>query len=166
MQQNQCFNFALKEGYNVSGIYIDDGYTAKNTNRPKFQQLLTDIKSKKSNINAVIVWRCDRMVRNNGIYHSTIVPKFAKYGVLLLSATENNDINNPYGRYIRNTQINNAELESELTSIRTIQNLKEKARQGYFPGAIPPVGYIREKIDGKKIIIPDKEKAPYLREVF
>ena len=166
MQQNQCFNFALKEGYNVTGIYIDDGYTAKNTNRPKFQQLLTDIKSKKNNINAVIVWRCDIMVRNNNIYHSTIVPKFAKYGVLLLSATENNDITNPYGRYIRNTQINNAELESELTSIRTKENLKEKARQGYFPGSIPPVGYKRVIESGRKIIVPDETKSTFIKEVF
>lgn len=170
MQQNQCFNFAQKEGYNVTGIYIDDGYTARNANRPKYKQLLEDIKHRKNNIDAVIVWRCDRMVRSNSIYHSQIVPKFGQYGVLLLSATENNDVNNPYGRYIRNNQINNAELESELTSIRTIENLKEKARQGYFPGSIPPVGYIREKLSkeqgGKKIIVPDKQKAPYVKEVF
>lgn len=166
MQQNQCFNFAQKEGYNVIGIYIDDGYTARNPNRPQYKKLFEDIKNKKNGIEAVIVWRCDRMVRNTGLYHSQIVPKFAQYGVDLLSATENNDMNNPYGRYIRNNQINNAELESELTSIRTIENLKEKARQGYFPGAIPPVGYVREKIDGKKVIIPDKAKAPYIKEVF
>ena len=157
MQQNQCLNFALKEGYDVIDTYIDDGYSAKNIIRPQFQKLLQDIKKTSNHIEAVIVWRCDRMIRNNSLYHSTIVPKFAKYGVLLLSATENNDVNNPYGRYIRNTQINNAELESELTSIRTKENLKEKARQGYFPGSIPPVGYIRIKVDGKKIIVPDKE---------
>lgn len=171
MQQNQCFNFAQKEGYIITKTYIDDGYTARNINRPQFKKLLEDIKYKKNNINAVIVWRCDRMVRNNAIYHSEIVPKFAKYGVVLLSATENNDIS-PYGRYIRNTQINNAELESDLTSIRTIENLKEKARQGYFPGSIPPVGYMREKINkknsstSKKIIKPDPEKAGYIKEVF
>ena len=166
MQQNQCFNFAQKEGYMVIGTYIDDGYTARNENRPKYKQLLNDIKKKTNNIDAVIVWRCDRIVRSNSIYHSQIVPKFGKYGVLLLSATENNDINNPYGRYIRNTQINNAELESELTSIRTKENLKEKARQGYFPGAVPPVGYKRDKQDGKKVIIPDKTKAPFIKEAF
>ncbi len=166
MQQNQCFSFAQKEGYNVIGIYIDDGYTARSTNRPKYKQLFEDIKLKKNDIDAVIVWRCDRMVRNNAIYHSQIVPKFAKYGVSLLSATENNDIDNPYGRYIRNTQINNAELESELTSIRTIANLREKAKQGYYPGAFPPVGYKREKIDGRKIIVPNPEEAPYIKDVF
>ncbi len=106
------------------------------------------------------------MIRNTGLYHAQIVPKFAQYGVELLSATENNDMNNPYGRYIRNNQINNAELESELTSIRTIENLKEKARQGYFPGSRAPVGYIRDKIDGKKVIVPDKQKAPYIKDVF
>lgn len=166
MQQNQCFGFAQKEGYNVIGVYIDDGFTARNPNRPQYKKLFEDIKNKKKGINAVIVWRCDRMVRNTGLYHSQIVPKFAQYGVELLSATENNDMNNPYGRYIRNNQINNAELESELTSIRTIENLKEKARQGYFPGAKPPVGYIREKMNGKKIIVPDKTKAPFVKEAF
>lgn len=166
MQQNQCFKFAEKENYNVVGIYIDDGYTARNENRPKFKQLFEDIKHKKNRIDAVIVWRCDRIVRNNALYHSKLVPKFAQHGVALLSATENNDVNNPYGRYIRNTQINNAELESELTSIRTIENLKEKARQGYFPGAIPPVGYKRVKIDGKKIIVPDEEKTQFISDIF
>ena len=166
MQQTQCFNFAMREGYNVIGTYIDDGYTARNPNRPQYKKLFEDIKSKKNGISYVIVWRCDRMVRNTNLYHSEIVPKFAKYGVGLLSATENNDMNNPYGRYMRNTQINNAELESELTSIRTKENLKEKARQGYFPGSIPPVGYVRGKVDGKKIIVVDKEKAPYVKEVF
>ena len=166
MQQNQCFNFAQKEGYKVIGVYIDDGYTARNPNRPQYKKLFEDIKNPKNGIEAVIVWRCDRMVRNTGLYHSQIVPKFAQYGVALLSATENNDMNNPYGRYIRNNQINNAELESELTSIRTIENLKEKARQGYFPGAIPPVGYVREKIDGRKVIVPDKTKAHYIKEIF
>ena len=166
MQQNQCFGFAQKEGYNVIGVYIDDGYTARNPNRPQYKKLFEDIKNRKKGINAVIVWRCDRMVRNTGLYHAQIVPKFAQYGVALLSATENNDMNTPYGRYIRNNQINNAELESELTSIRTIENLKEKARQGYFPGSKPPVGYIRDEIDGKKVIIPDKTQAPYVVEAF
>jgi len=166
MQQNQCFNFAEKEGYKVIGTYIDDGYTARNPNRPQYKKLFEDIKNRKNKINAVIAWRMDRMVRNTGLYHSQIVPKFAQYGVELLSATENNDMDNPYGRYIRNNQINNAELESELTSIRTKENLKEKARQGYYPGAIAPVGYIRVKIDGKKVIVPDEVKAPFVKEIF
>ncbi len=32
MQQNQCLNFAERNGYQVTNIYIDDGYTAKNMN--------------------------------------------------------------------------------------------------------------------------------------
>ena len=39
MQQNQCFNFAEKEGYKVIGTYIDDGYTARNPNRPQYKKL-------------------------------------------------------------------------------------------------------------------------------
>lgn len=55
MQQNQCFGFAQKEGYNVIGVYIDDGFTARNPNRPQYKKLFEDIKNKKKGINAVIV---------------------------------------------------------------------------------------------------------------
>lgn len=166
MQQNQCLNFAQKNGYQISNIYLDDGYTAKNMNRPQFKKLLEDIKKRSNGISAVIVWRCDRLVRNTDNYFAQMMPHFVKHGVSLLSATENNDVDTPYGKYMRNTQINNAELESGLTSLRTRANLREKAEQGYFPGSIPPVGYKRINKNGKKIIIPDPEKAPYIKQVF
>ncbi len=85
----------------------------------------------------------------------------------MLSATEPNEgKNNPYGKWMRNTQINNAELESDLISIRTVMNLQEKARQGYFPGARVPVGYKRITDHGKKIIVPDEEKRHYIEKIF
>ena len=166
MQQNQCLNFAQSNNYQVTNIYIDDGYTAKNMNRPQLKKMLEDVKKRSNGISAVIAWRCDRVVRNNSNYFAKIIPHFEKYGILLLSATENNDMNTPYGRYIRNNQINNAELESGLTSIRTIENLKEKARQGYYPGAIVPIGYKRIEKNRKKIIIPDVEKAHFVKQLF
>ncbi len=96
--------------------------------------MIEDIKKRKNGIEAVIAWRCDRMVRNTDNYHADFKPIFAKYGVTLLSATEQNDVHTPYGRYMRNQQVINAELESDLTSIRTIENLKEAANQGRYQG--------------------------------
>ena len=167
MQENQDLIFANKNGIYVppENIYIEDGYTAKNMNRPKLQQLIQDIKTRKKNISTVIVWRIDRLSRNTDDYYTIFKPLFEKYGIELLSATENNDMDNPYGRYIRKNQLNNAELESELTSIRTKYNLEEMARQGRFPGSRPPVGYKRIVEDRRKIIVPD-DNAHFIKDIF
>ena len=166
MQENQNRLFANKMGFEVKNVYIDDGYSGKSINRPKLNELLKNIKKRNYEIDAVIVWRCDRLSRNTDYYYGVIKPTFEKHGIQILSATEPNDMDNPYGRYMRNNQINNAELESGLISIRTIENLKEKARQGDYPSSIPPVGYKRERVNGKSIVVIDEEKAPYVERIF
>ena len=165
MQQNQCAKFADMSGLKLIRTYIDDGYTAKNMKRPQLLQMLTDIKKEKG-LYAIVVWRLDRLCRNTDDYHATFKKLFSKYGVELLSATENNDMSNPYNRYMRNLQINNAELESNLTSIRTIANMREKARQGYYPGHKPPVGYTRKIINKINTCVIDWPVAKYVKKII
>ena len=165
MQKDQCTNFAVKNGFEVLKCYVDDGYTARNMKRPQLQEMLEVLK-KYRDIYGVVVWRLDRLCRSTDDYYTNFSSIFKKHNIELLSATENNDMNNPYGRYMRNIQINNAELESNLTSIRTIANMREKAKQGYYPGAIPPIGYKRVKIDKRKHIVLDEEKAPMVQYVL
>lgn len=165
MQQNQCMQFAQSHGLSMAGVYVDDGYTAKNMNRPQLKIMLEVLKKSKD-IKGIVVWRLDRLCRNTDDYYIKFKQMFDKYGIQLLSATENNDMDNPYGRYMRNMQINNAELESCLTSIRTKANLKEKAMQGYFPGARVPLGYTRKIIDKRNTVVIDEEKAPYVKNIM
>ncbi len=170
MQEKEDTNFAKRHKLLITGKYTDAGYTGKNMNRPQLKQLLADIKSKKKDFDAVIVWRCDRLIRNNDSYHSIIKPLFDKYDIAILSATENNDTTNPYGKYMRNMQINNAELESDINSIRTIANLRQKCEQGDSPVARPPIGYKRKsKKHGKKAsgkIILDTDTCFYVKKIL
>lgn len=167
MQENQCRNYISRLNGTVRKVYVDDGYSGRSLKRPQLKQLMDDIKVKKNRVSAVVAWRCDRMIRSTEYYQRNLRPLFAKYGVVLLSATEPNEgRNNPYGKWMRNTQINNAELESDLISIRTIMNLQEKARQGYFPGARVPVGYKRITDHGKRIVVPDEEKRHFIEKIF
>lgn len=164
MQEDQCRKYIERLNGAVNKVYIDDGYSGKNLNRPQIKQLMEDLKSKKNRVTAVVTWRCDRMIRSTDYYYQVLKPLFGKQGVTLLSATEPNEgQNNPYGKWMRNSQINNAELESGLISIRTVMNLQEKARQGHYPGARVPVGYKRNK---NREIIPDEEKRHYIEKIF
>jgi DNA invertase Pin-like site-specific DNA recombinase len=54
--------YCRDNGYKVYDIYIDDGYTGLNFDRPDFQRLLTDIENKK--VNLVITKDLSRLGRD------------------------------------------------------------------------------------------------------
>ena len=42
--------YAIENNFEIQDVYIDDGYTGANLNRPEFQRLINDAKSKRFNI--------------------------------------------------------------------------------------------------------------------
>lgn len=91
MQEDQCRKYIERLNGAVNKVYIDDGYSGKNLNRPQIKQLMEDLKSKKNRVTAVVTWRCDRMIRSTDYYYQVLKPLFGKQGVILLSATEPNE---------------------------------------------------------------------------
>lgn len=61
-QEARLKNFCLAKGYEVYKVYEDAGISAKNTNRPKFQEILQDMKDK--NINLILAYKLDRITRS------------------------------------------------------------------------------------------------------
>lgn len=43
---------------------------------------------------------------------------------------------------------------------------REKLRRGEFPAGLVPTGYLNETIDGKKSIVLDPERAPFVKKCF
>jgi len=48
--------------YEIYKVYREEGVSAKNTNRPKFQEMIQDMKDGK--INKIIVYKLDRLTRS------------------------------------------------------------------------------------------------------
>ena len=63
-------------------VYEDEGFSGKNLNRPKFKELINDIKSNK--INLLICYRLDRISRNVADF-STTLELLQKYNVNFVS---------------------------------------------------------------------------------
>ena len=76
-------------------IYKDAGYSGKNTKRPDFQRMLSDIKNKK--INHVVIYKLDRLGRSI-IDFSDLWNTFEKYGVSLSCSTQDIDTSSPMGK--------------------------------------------------------------------
>src|SRR5690625_930415 len=62
-QESMIKEFAKKKGYEVYDIYSDGGYSGKNFDRPEIQRLFNDVDNDK--IDFILVWKVDRLSRNN-----------------------------------------------------------------------------------------------------
>lgn len=164
-QTNTCLEFAEKQGYLVKRIFIEEGLSAGSLNRPEAQKLLKFCNDSNGNVNAIIVWRLDRLSRFCVDYHGTIRPILINRNIKLLSATEFN-ADTIEGEYMRNIMMCNAEYELSLIRFRTKENMKTIARGGRRP-AKAPIGYLNiGKKDEPKQIIVDKETAPFIKRAF
>ena len=164
-QKKVCCEFAQKNGYNVDKIFVDEGKSAKNLDRPEIQELMNYCAKKKNNIEAVIIWRLDRISRNNTDYHGVLRPLLAKKGIKLLSATEAN-VETIEGELMRNIGMSFAEYERQVIGARTIAGLRQKASQGEYPHQAP-IGYKNvSREDGSKTVVIDENTAFYIKQAY
>ena len=164
-QKKVCSEFADKNGYLVDRVFVDEGKSAKNLERPEIQELMAYCSKKKNDIKAVVIWRLDRISRNNTDYHGILRPLLAKRGIKLLSATESN-VETIEGELMRNIAMDFAQYERQVTVTRTLAGLRQKAEQGEYPHKAP-LGYKNlSREDGSKTIVIDEKYAFYVKRAF
>lgn len=133
-------------------IYEDEGYTGYNTNRPKFQEMLQDIRDNK--IDTVVFYKLDRISRNVSDF-SNLVTELDDYDVSFLSATESIESVTPSGRAMMFMISVFAQLERDTIAERIRDNMLELAKTGRWLGGTTPTGFKSEQVenitvDGKK----------------
>ena len=79
--------------------YTDKGYSGKNTDRPKFQELVRDIK--RGLIAKVVVYKLDRISRSI-LDFANMMELLQQYNVEFVSSTEKFDTSTPMGRAMLN----------------------------------------------------------------
>ncbi|GAA0177795.1 recombinase family protein [Clostridium sediminicola] len=124
-------------------IYEDEGFSGGNMNRPQFQKLLEDAKSKKFNI--LICYRLDRISRNVANFSSTL-EVLQKYNIDFISIKEQFDTSCPMGRAMIYIASVFAQLERETIAERIKDNMLELSKTGRWLGGTPPLGYTSKPI--------------------
>jgi DNA invertase Pin-like site-specific DNA recombinase len=147
--------------------YIDKGYSGKNTDRPKFQELVRDIEN--GLISRVIVYKLDRISRSI-IDFANMMELFQKYNVEFVSSTEKFDTSTPMGRAMLNICIVFAQLERETIQKRVTDAYYSRCQKGFHMGGNTPYGYNLEPtvLEGirTKMLAIEPEAADHVRLMF
>ncbi|WFD08790.1 recombinase family protein [Tepidibacter hydrothermalis] len=124
-------------------IYEDEGFSGGNTNRPKFQELVQDIKKKKFDV--LICYRLDRISRNVADFSSTL-ELLQDYNISFVSIKEQFDTSTPIGKAMVYIASVFAQLERETIAERIRDNMMELAKTGRWLGGQTSLGFKSQQI--------------------
>lgn len=161
-QERHCRDYALKNGYEIAEVFIEQGESAKTAQRTELQRLLSFCADKKNQVNAVISYKIDRISRNTDDY-SQIRILLKRYGVEIKSTSEYFE-NTPAGRFMENIIANVAQFDNDVRTERSIGGMRDAMKEGRYVWAAP-IGYINHRIQGKSTIKPN-ETARVVQETF
>ena len=122
-------------------VYIDKGFSGKDTDRPQFQEMIEAVK--RGEIRRVICYKLDRISRSV-IDFVAMMEILQQYDVEFLSCTEKFDTSTPTGRAMLSICIVFAQLERETIQMRVDDAYKSMSRKGFFMGGRVPYGFRRE----------------------
>lgn len=127
----------------------DEGISGATTERPCFQQMMTDIQN--NIINMVVCYMIDRISRNIKDF-CNIYFTFQEHNCRFVSVKENIDDTTPMGRAMLYICQVFANLERDNTRERIVDNMEHIESMGYWASGLPPFGYDLAKITaaGKK----------------
>lgn len=160
-QKKLLAKYAQEHGFEHTKIYVDDGYTGTNFNRPGFEEMLDDIEM--SYVSTVIVKDCSRFGREYlqvGYYTEKYFPEHDIRFIAINDGVDSQNSEDDFGAF-RNV-INEMCAKDISRRIRSTHKLRGSAGE---PLAPPPFGYMKDPENPKRWII-DKEAAEIVREVF
>lgn len=167
-QKKMNLDFAFRNNIEIVRTFIDDGFSAKDFNRPSWKDLEKEIAKNKHKIDFLIVWKYDRLIRNAAEGLSFLERLEKKWNVVLVSVMENFGIDpsSPYFFKHRADLLVSAEFERRLISDRVKMGNWSAKDSGRFIGKAP-IGYLNARdAEDRPIIIIDSQKKPLIESVF
>ena len=163
-QKSLLFQYVKENKLKVYDIYIDDGYSGTNFDRPDFNRLLNDIELGK--INMVITKDMSRLGRDYIGTGNLIEKYFPEHKVRYIAVTDNIDTyldssNNDIAPF--KAIMNDMYAKDISKKIKT--SLKAKRKEGKWVGSRTPFGYIIDPNDKNHLIIQE-EQANIVRRIY
>ena len=142
-------------------IFEDAGYSAKNTDRPRYQQMMARLRT--GEFSHLIVWKIDRISRNL-LDFAAMYEELKRLGVVFVSKNEQFDTSTAIGEAMLKIILIFAELERKMTSERVTAVMVSRANNGQWNGGRIPFGYAYDKVT--KIFSINEKEAATVRAIY
>lgn len=153
--------------YVIADVYIDDGQSGTDYERPDFQRMIHDVEVGK--VNCIICKNLSRAFRNysdQGYFLESFFPRFNTRFITLGDPKVDTFIN-PEAVNGMEVPING--LMNDRFAYKTSSDIRRtfdtKRRNGEFIGAFAPYGYAKDPKDKNSLII-DPEAAQVVKDIF
>lgn len=164
-QKDYISRYVIENGWNLTDIYIDDGYTGTNFNRPEFKRMLKDLEAKK--INMVITKDMSRLGRDyidTGYYIERYFPEHDIRYIAINDGIDTFALNNSNNDMSPFKSVMNDMYAKDISKkIRT--SLSVKKRNGEYTGAFTPYGYIKDPKDKNKLLV-DPDTVGIVKRIY
>ena len=156
VQRSELINYARYAlGIEDYEVFEDAGYSAKNTDRPDYQAMMSRIRT--GEFSHVLVWKIDRISRNL-LDFVAMHQELKELGVTFVSKNEKFDSSTAMGDAMLKIILVFAELERNMTSERVSTVMVSRASSGHWNGGKIPFGYSWDK-ETKTFSIVEDEAA-------
>lgn len=148
----------------LAGIYVDNGWSGTNFDRPDFQRMLGDVRAER--INCIVVKDFSRLGRNYVETGHYLQDFFPLYHLRFISVNDHYDslTSDPGSMAIAMKNIVDDYYSKDL-SRKVSASLDVKRKEGIHNWGHPPYGYVRAP-DNPAFWIIDTEVAPYVEMMF
>lgn len=137
-QREKIAALAGLHDWNLTGMIEDPGFSAGTTNRPGLQEVLSQVRSRK--VKAVIIYKLDRLTRNQKDLLN-LLETFNRYGVRLVSVSEQLDTSSASGRFFISMLGGISEWEKGVISERTEVAINQLRKDKKKFTRHPPLGW-------------------------
>lgn len=162
-QKMMLTEYAIRQGWEIQGVYSDDDYTGADRNRPNFNKILKLAEERK--IDIILCKSQSRFTRELELVEKYINGLFIEWGIRFVGLVDNADTDvkgNKKSRQI-NGLVNEWYLEDLSENIKSI--LKSKRQKGLYTGGLPLYGYKKDPNQKGHLII-DPVAADVVKDIF
>jgi len=139
VQRRELIAFAdLVLGITDYEVFVDPGYSAKNTDRPDYQRMMERLRT--GEFSHLLVWKIDRISRNL-LDFANMHAELKSLGVAFVSKNEQFDTSTAMGEAMVKIILVFAELERQVTAERVTAIMLSRADSGKWNGGRVPYGY-------------------------
>ena len=163
-QKSLLLQYTKENNLRVYDIYIDDGFSGTNFDRPAFKRLISDIESKK--INMVITKDMSRLGRDYIGTGELVEKYFPSKEVRYIAVTDNIDT------YLDSSNNDIAPFKAIMNDMyakdiskKIKSSLKAKQKEGKWVGGRTPFGYDKDP-DNKNHLVVNTEQASIVKRIF